>query len=204
MSILNNSIKQAGSDQGKRYLIVSFQRRRRRNEIESILFVMHGTDSPSHSLYYRNQEWDTIKMERTIIFRTWDKNHLQMLQSPAYNIDFGAWWKEHCLDNAERENEIVFMQFTGVYDRSRKEIFEGDIINYHSASETHEKAVVHYLSQYVCFGVGENVPLSAIHHLEVIGNIFENPEDAPDDCVVPVGIRFNVVSEEIKKPSSHQ
>lgn len=126
-----------------------------------------------------------MKIERTIIFRTWDKNNLQMLHIPSDNIDFAAWWKEHC-SNAEREKEIVIMQFTGLYDRYRKEIFEGDIISYHSASEKHEKAVVRYLSEYLCFGVGENIPLSDIHYIEVIGNIFENPEESQDECF-PVG-----------------
>ena len=64
-------------------------------------------------------------MERRIIFRTWDKKNLEMLHSPASNIEFGAWWKERCSHDAGRENEIIFMQFTGLYDRSGKEIFEG-------------------------------------------------------------------------------
>jgi len=154
------------------------------------------------------QKWDTIKMERTIILRTWDKNNLQMLHSPSDNIEFGAWWKERCLVNAERGNEIVIMQFTGVYDRSHKEVFEGDIINYHTASDTHERAVVHYLDRYVCYGVGENIPLRTIPHFEVIGNIFENPQDAPDECGVPLETRAdnlsNKVPEKTKNPGSHE
>ncbi len=153
---------------------------------------------------------DTIKMERmerTIMFRKWDKNKLQMMHSPSVNIDFGAWWKEHCSDHAERENEIVLMQFTGVYDQYHQEVFEGDIVNYHTASDTHERAVVHYLTRYACFGVGENIPLRTIPHFEVIGNIFENPKDAPDECSVPLETRVdtlsNKVPEKIKDPASH-
>jgi len=157
---------------------------------------MHGTDSPSLSLYYRNQEGETMKKVRTIIFRIWDKKSLQMLHLPSDNIDFGAWWKEHCWDSAQRENEIVFMQFTGVYDCFHKEVFEGDIIKYHTASDTHERAVVHYLNRYACFGVRENIPLRSLAHFEVIGNIFENPKDVPDECGVPLETRVDILSNE--------
>ncbi|MBF0560085.1 MAG: hypothetical protein HQL08_15040 [Nitrospirae bacterium] len=146
-------------------------------------------------------------MERTIIFRVWDIKSRRMLDLPAGNINFAEWWKEHCARNPQIENEIIYMQFTGVYDRSRREIFEGDIIDYHSPAGTHERAVVHYITRYACFGVREDIPLRNIPHFEVIGNIFENPEDAPDECI-PIGIGtdnlFKRGSEEIKNRGSRK
>ncbi|MGO9014733.1 MAG: YopX family protein [Dissulfurispiraceae bacterium] len=147
-------------------------------------------------------------MERRIIFRTWDKKNRQMLYNPAGNIDFGTWWNERCLNDPGMESEIIFMQFAGLYDRSGKEIFEGDIINYQSATDTYERAMVHYLNRYVCFGVGKDIPLRSLRSIEVIGNIFENPQEVPDECDFPIGTRtntlFNVLSEKNKYTSRHK
>lgn len=105
------------------------------------------------------------------------------MQIPSENREFGEWWKARCSETAEREDQIVIMQFTGLYDRSGREIFEGDIVTYDSGSGIRERAVVRYLKQYVCFGVEEHTDLRDLNSIEVIGNIFENPEESAPACV---------------------
>lgn len=77
-------------------------------------------------------------------------------------------------------DEIELMQTTGLFDKTNKEIFEGDIVDYKV-----RKAVVKWHGSYASFiyrfvdelqeRVSEWHPLFlAYYHFEVIGNIYEN------------------------------
>lgn len=76
-------------------------------------------------------------------------------------------------------------QFTGLYDKNGKEIFEGDIILY-GGSIQHEVVFRHGAFGYLIYG-GEFIsyagntnftfnPLNRSKKHEVIGNIYDNPE----------------------------
>lgn len=76
-------------------------------------------------------------------------------------------------------------QFTGLYDKNGKEIYEGDIILY-GGSIQHEVVFRHGAFGYLLYG-GEFVsyagntnftfnPLNRSKEHEVIGNIYDNPE----------------------------
>ena len=83
-------------------------------------------------------------------------------------------------------SDFIVMQSTGLKDKSGKEIFEGDIVKYEAGCNTVTEEVV-YDKNFAGFGVrdadtdiiftfgelAEDVDFSS---LEVIGNIYQNPE----------------------------
>ena len=104
---------------------------------------------------------------RPIKFRAWDKKEKVMLIPPA-------------IDNPEREDdEWVLMQFTGLLDKNGKEIWEGDIVKAEPKEWVPVVGTVEYIGAYYV------VRAKTINHpimngmksiIEVIGNIYENPE----------------------------
>jgi len=76
------------------------------------------------------------------------------------------------------------MQFTGIYDKNKKEIFEGDILVRRNHRRYKEIAVVEYSSaSFWPLRKGNNSkweyldsPMDFYEKCEVIGNIYENPE----------------------------
>lgn len=83
-------------------------------------------------------------------------------------------------------SDFILMQSTGLFDKNGNEIFEGDIVKYNSGWKTFTEEVA-YNNNFGGFGVidtGANVIFTfgelLVHinlsSLEVIGNIYENPE----------------------------
>ena len=83
-------------------------------------------------------------------------------------------------------SDFILMQSTGLLDKNGKEIYEGDIVKYEAGCNTVTEEVV-YDKNFAGFGVkdadaviiftfGELAEDVDLHSLEVIGNIYENPE----------------------------
>lgn len=117
---------------------------------------------------------------REIKFRYWDELHKTMMNwsglKQQKHIEF--------LENAEPQ----IMQYTGLKDKNGKEIYEGDIFTDHSLVGIHpnmQRFVGEIIFKNAAFRFGrsncdcgdcENSLISEETDLEIIGNIYENPE----------------------------
>jgi uncharacterized phage protein (TIGR01671 family) len=118
-------------------------------------------------------------MSREIKFRAWDKAtnkmHYQVNKprtdenrANELKIQFG------CTNySARTEKKYIggdcLMQFTGLLDKNGKEIFEGDILSHRYYSKP---VICEFVDGSLIFGDISKYDKS----LEVIGNIYENPE----------------------------
>ena len=114
---------------------------------------------------------------REIKFRMWSKDVNRYWYDPVNVYD--------CLKQSKIPehkglyDDMVWQQFTGMKDKNGTEIYEGDIVKglYKDTDYNHWdeiKASVVYCDRFAGFSVGcENWVKQTI---EVIGNVFENPE----------------------------
>lgn len=128
---------------------------------------------------------------REIKFRAWEKTHKRMLDKVlASRYKDGAcslvWFENDWVNFDEHCGEL--MQYTGLKDKNGKEIYEGDIIkNIRKTYEVfwNDEKTGYYLkiieSDYVLnkglhFPIWQWVINFVLFDVEVIGNIYENPE----------------------------
>jgi uncharacterized phage protein (TIGR01671 family) len=124
-------------------------------------------------------------MNRELKFRVWDVKNKKFLNPSdiAINgngnllITDSGWY-----ENFENQNlsDYVVQQFTGEYDKNKKEIYEGDIIRSYSKefiNDNYEAEVVFMDAAFHSkINEKEYAGLWSGDDIEVIGNIFENPE----------------------------
>jgi uncharacterized phage protein (TIGR01671 family) len=112
-------------------------------------------------------------MTREIKFRAWDGK--KML--PPFDLidmyvhqNFGM----DSNDDFQKLQSLQLMQYTGLKDKNGKEIYEGDVVGYGKEKAPHEVRWddVHGMWMWRTFKFSH----TALDKLEVIGNIYENPE----------------------------
>lgn len=126
-------------------------------------------------------------MSRVIKFRVWDKTSDEWITGPCEYVQLekifspnkGKWY----------ENDWVFQQFTGFFDIAGVEVYEGDIVEFHSGYPNQNDNSFYKSKSAVEFKNGAFWPRPILDHndddtwynyelkdLKVIGNIFEHPE----------------------------
>jgi len=119
-------------------------------------------------------------MNRAIKFRCWDKESKKWLNSDSFcghYDDFYFTNLNEIISELNGINNMVLMQFTGLKDKNDKDIFEGDIVDI-----GHELYNFEIVFSEGCFGLLDRtarlIPFWQInmHNIEVIGNVWENPE----------------------------
>lgn len=114
-------------------------------------------------------------------FRAWDKETKTMNGMAEIYRN-----RNQEIELHPRDENIILMQSTGLFDRNGQEIFEGDIVDYKG-----RKAIIKWHGSYASFiyrfvdemqeRVSEWEPLFlAYHHFEIIGNVYENKEFLED------------------------
>lgn len=80
------------------------------------------------------------------------------------------------IEGFKHEKDFAIMQYTGLKDKNGKEIYEGDIVKIHWPSGSHAISKVGWdFSSWQLEG-GGMIGNFKNNELEIIGNIFENPE----------------------------
>ena len=125
-------------------------------------------------------------MEREIKFRAWLKEEKRMIVDEQYLVPLWVTNKGilRLLPNFEENyyeicngSDYVIMQFTGLYDRNGKEIYEGDIVK-----KGDTITVCKWNSTHSCFafytigGFYLNYSKYNQKSIKIIGNIYDNPE----------------------------
>lgn len=112
-----------------------------------------------------------IKQMHEVISIRWDVCDSSKIKEVCSRFD-RRWW---------RFEQVVLLQYTGLKDRSGKEVYEGDIVKFQSGHVgTVEKILESFkfrvgrITYYICMHDSPFHPLS--NPFEIIGNIYENPE----------------------------
>jgi uncharacterized phage protein (TIGR01671 family) len=118
---------------------------------------------------------------REIKFRVWDAPEGIMIYFDFYNIEkqsvLGGQVLRKCGDQVERYFPLhrqPVMQFTGLKDKNGKEIYEGDVLKLTSV-ESRISGAVEFSNGRFSFSE-EPLFQERTDTLEIIGNIYDNPE----------------------------
>lgn len=121
---------------------------------------------------------------REIKFRVWDKNSKKIYHIIGFILvhnQIRIWYydKETILNQSYHESNVIITQYAGLKDKNGKEIYEGDILQIND--EEHEGNAKIVCVEYKRGGFVDSYFHRYIgdiktYKIEIIGNIYENPE----------------------------
>lgn len=111
-------------------------------------------------------------MNRELKFRVWHTEYGQMITEAGYIQISGDGTISVFIEDGNgvwdsRQSKLVVMQYTGLKDKNRVKIFDGDVL-----SGGMYKA---YAVKWDAEQAGWNIGLLVQHNYEIIGNIHEHP-----------------------------
>ena len=117
---------------------------------------------------------------REIMFRAWQDGQMCEIDmnskvTLAYNkicgwnisATFDKYWLMG--ESSKKNGDFVLMQYTGLKDKNGKEIYEGDILKTKYGTKFSFNDLVEY-------HIWKMKAPNAFYDVEIIGNIYENPE----------------------------
>ena len=114
--------------------------------------------------------------QREIKFRCWDIKNKKWGKDFTLSSDGKVLTDRNLLYEGVFETNVILLQFTGLKDSNGVEIYEGDIVNHYDPTmgEKYEDRL-----QYKTIAdiyLPKTLNGERLARLEVIGNIYENPE----------------------------
>ncbi len=112
---------------------------------------------------------------REIKFRAWDKvaEKMRLSFNPVCHGEWDIFSFSDLITTWER-GTYELMQYTGLKDKNGKEIYEGDIVREDIEERTYQ--VVFSNGGFMGESKDNKILFFGDGHVEVIGNIYENPE----------------------------
>ncbi|MBM7108389.1 YopX family protein [Brevibacillus laterosporus] len=120
---------------------------------------------------------------REIKFRIWDKANEIIIQDDGHFYITADGDVIGVNDDLDISESVILMQYTGLHDKNGKEIYEGDIVTGKRDSHWHGgydrvRGTAYFSDSHLAFRVDGSGGgwLHNVEKMEVIGNIYENPE----------------------------
>lgn len=121
---------------------------------------------------------------REYLFRAWLKDTQEMIEVKSIHLStkkimYGFSGRYYYGNTSCSFDDCELMQFTGLTDKNNKKVFEGDIVKVNgvaTATVIYNETDACYAFDYGPEGKPLIVELVDEHSVEVIGNIYENPE----------------------------
>lgn len=113
-----------------------------------------------------------------IKFRAWNIQEERFEEKESFDCDHddGSYYLvNHAYPKKDGFEDIyVFQQFTGLYDKHGKEIYEGDIITWDGY--VHPACVTYEAPEFLRKMYTGKYPFKLHHQYEIIGNVYENKD----------------------------
>jgi uncharacterized phage protein (TIGR01671 family) len=104
---------------------------------------------------------------RDIKFRAWEAVNRQMNYDPRFIAwESAAGMPLYAINRANKEPDVVLMEYTGLQDKNGKDIYEGDILKGSNGGLVKCEDALRALYS----------SADIARQLEVVGNIYENPD----------------------------